>query len=428
MNTAIQNNHFPALLTFFLCAGLFLYNSYALRASDPEQVNIWDSTGPGSDTLTIKETVTHRVLTGACTIDRAIEHITVPTLTPFIPDDPNGTAVVICPGGAYQRVVYDVEGCDIARWYNQFGVTAFVLKYRLPVDKHMESMYVPLQDAQRAMRFVKKNAATWGIDTTKIGIMGASAGGHLAASLGTDFDKLVYAPLDAIDSISARPGFMVLLYPVISMDSSITHTGSRQNLLGTVYTQELLDEFSAEKHVTFNTPATFMARAADDYGVNQENCNRFDEALKNAGVSSALHIYANGGHGIGICKAVGTDFANWTRDCQNWLVSMDLIADSFYITAAFDGFHDTFGMSMHVYPNPLQSNSLLAYRVENGNHVDISVFDITGNIIHRLIDGEQKRGSHSIEIRKEMFPKEGFYIIRYCDSYNVAEQKVVVLK
>jgi acetyl esterase/lipase len=323
-------------LVIVVMAGFCLYQQEVIKAADPGQINIWDSTGPGSDTLTIQETITYRALSGTCTIDRAIEHITVPTLTPFIPENPNGTAVIICPGGAYQRVVFDVEGCDIARWYNQLGVTAFVLKYRLPVDQHIDSRVVPLQDAQRAMRYVKMNASDWGLDTAKIGIMGASAGGHLAASLGTDFDKPVYAPLETLDSISARPGFMVLLYPVISMDSSITHNGTRESLLGKVYTQELLDEFSAEKQVKSNTPATFMARAADDYGVNRENCNRFDQALKDAGVSSELHIYANGGHGVGICKTGTSDLANWLRDCQNWLVSQALIADSFYVSAIAD--------------------------------------------------------------------------------------------
>jgi acetyl esterase/lipase len=332
--TVKKNQYFVALL--FHAGSIYCFNAANVYADDPDQINIWDSTGPGSDTLTIQEKITNRSLVGTCTIDRAIEHITVPTLTPFMPENPNGTAIIICPGGAYERVVYDVEGCDIARWYNQVGITAFVLKYRLPNDKHIDSRYVPLQDAQRAMRYVKKNAATWDIDTSKIGIMGASAGGHLAASLGTDFDKQVYVPADAIDSVSARPGFMVLLYPVISMDSAITHAVSRQNLLGTVFTQELLDEFSAEKNVKQNSPVTFMARACDDNSVNKENCNRFDQALKDAGISSELHLYTNGGHGKGICKAVGTDFANWPNDCQNWLVTKELIADSFYISAIDD--------------------------------------------------------------------------------------------
>jgi acetyl esterase/lipase len=412
-------------LVIVVMAGFCLYQQEVIKAADPDQINIWDSTGPGSDTLTIQETITNRALSGTCTIDRAIEHITVPTLTPFVPENPNGTAVIICPGGAYQRVVYDVEGCDIARWYNQLGVTAFVLKYRLPVDQHIDSRVVPLQDAQRAMRYVKMNASGWGLDTAKIGIMGASAGGHLAASLGTDFDKPAYAPLETLDSISARPGFMVLLYPVISMDSSITHISTRESLLGKVYTQELLDEFSAEKQVKFNTPATFMARAADDYGVNRENCNRFDQALKDAGVSSELHIYANGGHGVGICKTGTSDLANWPRDCQNWLVSQGLIADSFYVSAIAD-FQQDLEMSIDVYPNPLQNTSMLAYKVEKGNQVELSIFDISGKKLSNLATGYHSRGCYTLELAKSFFPSGGIYIVRLIDNNSIAEQKVVV--
>jgi dienelactone hydrolase len=300
------------------------------------------------------------------------------------------------------------------------------LKYRLPNDKHIDSRYVPLQDAQRAMRFVKKNAATWGIDTSKIGIMGSSAGGHLAASLGTDFDKKVYVPVDAIDSVSARPGFMVLLYPVISMDSAITHTVSRQNLLGTVFTRELLDEFSAEKNVKQNSPATFMARANDDNSVNKENCNRFDQALKDAGISSELHLYTNGGHGKGICKAVGTDFANWPKDCQNWLVTKELIADSFDISA-MDDYQEDIEKFMRVYPNPLQYNSLLAYRVEKGNQVDISIFDVAGRKLTNLVNSYHATGYYEIELRKEYFPSDGIYVIKISDAQMVIEQKLIVL-
>ncbi len=341
----MKNIRLTRLFLQALITGLLFFQQANIRAADPDQINIWDSTGPGSDTLTIEERITYRALSGTCTIDRAIDRITVPTLTPFIPEVPNGTAVIICPGGAYQRVAYDLEGCDIARWFNQLGVTAFVLKYRLPTDQHIESRYVPLQDAQRAMRYVRKNLVSWGIEPSKIGIMGASAGGHLAASLGTDFDKAVYAPLDETDSVSARPQFMVLLYPVISMDSSVTHNGSRECLLGKNYTQDLLDEFSAEKHVTPNTPATFMARAADDYAVDRDNCKRFDQALKDAGVSSELHIYANGGHGTGICKTGRSDLSNWPRDCQNWLVSKGLIADNFHLSANDSIIFDSAGFS-----------------------------------------------------------------------------------
>ncbi|MBN2762048.1 MAG: alpha/beta hydrolase fold domain-containing protein [Bacteroidales bacterium] len=404
---------------------IILSQSATIKADDPDQISIWDSTGPGSDTLTIQEKVTYRSLSGTCTSDRAIEHITIPTITPFVPENPNGTAIILCPGGAYQRVVYDVEGCDIARWYNQLGITAFVLKYRLPVDKHFDSRYVPLQDAQRAMRYIKMNAATWGIDTSKVGIMGASAGGHLAASLGTDFNKQVYTPVAAMDSISARPGFMVLLYPVISMDSSITHIGSRENLLGKEYTQEMLDEFSAEKQVKTNTPATFMARAADDYGVNRGNCERFDQALRDAGINSQLNIYINGGHGVGICKAGTSDLANWPRDCQNWLVSQGLIADSFYISGVREVGEWNI-KPLYVYPNPVEGYAKLAYSVTKENFVDISVFDVSGRRLGNLVNRHHTSGIYEIELKKSLFPSGGIYFVKLNNNNMVFKQKVIV--
>ena len=191
-------------------------NIYGQTDTILAEIEIWPGVGPGSDTLTITEVVQERALTGTCTRDRAITGITVPTITPLIPENPLGSAFIICPGGAYQRVVYDVEGMDVGRWLNDCGITAFVLKYRLPASEHIDKKNVPLQDAQRALRYVKNNASEWDLDTSKIGIAGASAGGHVAATLATAFDKYTYAPVDTIDSLSARPYYMFLLYPVVS--------------------------------------------------------------------------------------------------------------------------------------------------------------------------------------------------------------------
>ncbi len=288
------------------------------------EIEIWPGVGPGSDKLSITETVIERSLTGTCTRDWAITKITVPTITPLIPANPTGSAFIICPGGAYQRVVYDVEGMDVGRWLNTLGITAFVLKYRLPADAHIDKRNVPLQDAQRAIRYVKMHAEEWGLDTSRIGIAGASAGGHVAALLATGFNKVTYEAKDSIDLVSAIPYYMFLLYPVVSMETSITHIGSRDMLLGTNPSQELIDEFSAEKHVTSDCPTTFFALANDDTGVSPENSKRLHKALWDSGVISRLNIYVNGGHGVGICKAVGKDFANWPNDCAGWLDSLEL--------------------------------------------------------------------------------------------------------
>lgn len=308
----------PSLLT--------VWGSFGYSQTLQNKIAIWpDSTGPGSVGLKIKQTITHRMLTGTCTIDRAVEKITIPTLTPFLPHRPNGTAIILCPGGAYQRVVIDVEGSDIATWLNTMGISAFVLTYRLPVDSHRNKESVPLQDAQRAIRYVKYHAATWGLDSSKVGILGASAGGHVVSMLATHFEKQAYDPLDTIDKIDAKPSFQILLYPVISMDPTIAHTGSKTNLLGSYPSQILIDEYSSEKHIKAKTPPTFIAVAKDDASVPFANSQSFHDSLLVHHIASELHIYENGGHGKGICKALGTDFANWTGDCKVWLQKLRLV-------------------------------------------------------------------------------------------------------
>jgi acetyl esterase/lipase len=301
--------------------GAFLIFSATLHAQLlPQAIPIWpDSVGPGSEKLQIKQTITHRTVTGTCTIDRAIEKVTIPSLVPFIPSISNGTGVLLFPGGGYQRLSVDIEGSDMALWFNKQGITAFVLTYRLPIDDHVDKAHVPLQDAQRAMRYVKHHAASWGLDSSKIGVLGASAGGHLASSLSTDFNKQVYLPMDALDKVSARPSFQILLYPVISMDSSMAHAGSRTRLIGSSPSQEKIKEFSPEKQVKRNTPPTFIALAQDDPVVQPVNSQCFHDSLLAHHIKTELHVYKNGGHGKGICKAAGTDFAHWVEACEAWL-------------------------------------------------------------------------------------------------------------
>ncbi|WP_406843844.1 prolyl oligopeptidase family serine peptidase [Flavobacterium soyae] len=243
--------------------------------------------------------------------------VTIPTLTAFFPNvtKPNQTAVIILPGGGYQHLAIDKEGTKAAQWFNSLGIPAFVLKYRLPSDLIMKNKNVgPLQDAQEAVRCVRQNAAKWNIDPNKIGILGFSAGGHLAAALSTHYDDKVY---ESVYKVSARPDFSLLIYPVISMQNDITHKGSQINLLGNNASQDLIDSFSNEKKVTAKTPPAFLIHATDDTVVLPENSIDYYLALKKNGVTAELHLYEKGGHGFGL--GVNDTSKYWTRDCEEWL-------------------------------------------------------------------------------------------------------------
>lgn len=243
--------------------------------------------------------------------------VTIPTLTAFFPNvtKPNQTAVIILPGGGYQHLAIDKEGTKAAQWFNSLGIPAFVLKYRLPSDLIMKNKNVgPLQDAQEAVRCVRQNAAKWNIDPNKIGILGFSAGGHLAAALSTHYDDKVY---ESAYKVSARPDFSLLIYPVISMQNDITHKGSQINLLGNNASQDLIDSFSNEKKVTAKTPPAFLIHATDDTVVLPENSIDYYLALKKNGVTAELHLYEKGGHGFGL--GVNDTSKYWTRDCEEWL-------------------------------------------------------------------------------------------------------------
>jgi acetyl esterase/lipase len=242
--------------------------------------------------------------------------VSVPTLSIFVPSsNANRTAVIIFPGGGYTHLAIDKEGTKVAKWFNSLGITAFVLKYRMPNDLTMKDKTIgPLQDAQEAMRYVRENALKWNIDASKIGTLGFSAGGHLAATIATHFDEKTY---DANTKISARPDFSLLIYPVISMKNEVTHKGSQTSLLGKNPSQTLIESFSNEKRVTAQTPPTFLVHATDDKAVIPENSINYYLALKKNGVSAELHLYENGGHGFGL--GVKDTSKNWTNDCVEWL-------------------------------------------------------------------------------------------------------------
>lgn len=238
-----------------------------------------------------------------------------PTLTVFVPENPNGTSVVICPGGGYAYLSIKKEGYDTAKWFNSIGITAFVLKYRLPSDEIMKDKSIgPLQDVQEAVRYIRRNAKKWNLDTDKIGILGYSAGGHLAASLSTKYDEVIYT---LTDSVSAKPDFSLLIYPVLSMKDGITHKGSKNKLLGKEASDEMKNSFSTEDLVDAQTPLTFLVHALDDQGVPAENSIQYLLALQKHQVISEIHLYQNGGHGFGLGKEGTSRF--WTKHCEDWL-------------------------------------------------------------------------------------------------------------
>lgn len=234
----------------------------------------------------------------------------------------NGTAIVVCPGGGYAHLAMDHEGKQIAEWFNSMGVTAFVLQYRHNGSGHQHP--VPMMDGQRAMRTVRARAAEWGIDPAKIGVIGFSAGGHLASTLGTHFDAGKPNTADPIKRAGSRPDFMILCYPVISMTARYTHAGSRENLLGKLPGSNLARKMSNELQVTSRTPPTFIWSTDADDVVPVENSVAFYQAMKRAGVPGELHVFQNGPHGLGLARDVpGT--AAWPDLCRNWLEVRGLI-------------------------------------------------------------------------------------------------------
>ena len=247
-----------------------------------------------------------------------------PALEVYLPAAQNATgeAMLIFPGGGYQILAYDWEGTDIAKFLNGKGIAGIVVKYRLPSDvSQKEKQNVPLIDAQRALRIVRYYSKKFNLDANKIGIIGFSAGGHLASTLGTHYDEKVYEPIDEVDTLSARPDFMALGYPVISM-GTMTNGGSKSNLLGENTSQKLVDHFSNEKQVTEHTPPTFLVHATDDGAVPVENSLLFFQALKDKGVSGTMHIYPKGGHGFSLALN-DLHLVGWTARLYEWIQSLD---------------------------------------------------------------------------------------------------------
>jgi len=250
-----------------------------------------------------------------------IRHVQKPDLAIFLPSKKNATgeAVVICPGGGYRALAYDWEGSDIARWLNSEGIAAFVLKYRLPGGaSNITPHKSPLMDAQRAMRLVRLHAEKWNIDPGKIGIMGFSAGGHLASTLSTHFDAGDPSSTDPVEQESCRPDFAILMYPVITFTEDDMHRGSREALLGKEPDPELVAYFSNELQVSPETPPTILIHSEDDQSVPVENSLAYYKALRKNQVSSEMHIYPYGGHGYSLAIGQG-HLSSWPDRVIEWL-------------------------------------------------------------------------------------------------------------
>jgi acetyl esterase/lipase len=270
----------------------------------PPTLDVWPGKPPG-ETGEIGEEKILDNKPGEGRVKR-VANVTKPTITIYRPakDKDTGTAVLICPGGGYNILAMDLEGEEVASWLNSIGVTGIVLKYRVPRRKDQPAHVAPLMDAQRAMSIVRSRAKEWGINPERIGILGFSAGGHLAAATSTNFDKRTYEAIDDVDKVSSRPDFTVLIYPAYL-------TGKDK------------DQLAPEIRVTKQTPPTFFAHAGDD-GVSSENSVLMYLALKRAGVPAELHVYGNGGHGFGL-RPAASPAVTWPARCEDWLRSRGIV-------------------------------------------------------------------------------------------------------
>ncbi|MGE8224407.1 MAG: alpha/beta hydrolase [Stenotrophomonas sp.] len=290
-------------------------------ATSPDRIALWPhGMAPGDKPLAQAQRIVERSSDPALP-DRYTDHVSAPYLVAYRPAKPNGSALLVIPGGGYQRVVLDKEGTALVpALVEQGGVTLFVLRYRLPGEGRADRE-AALADAQRALRLIRHRAKNWGLDPQRIGTMGFSAGGHLAARLGNGFDRNVYPHSDAIDAESARPDFQLLMYPVITMRGDDVHTGSRDRLLGSAPSDELLQHYSMQLQVRADTPPSFLLHAADDEVVPVGNSLLFYDSLRSAKVSSEMHLFPHGGHGFGTRGTTGLTTAAWPQLALSWMAS-----------------------------------------------------------------------------------------------------------
>jgi len=293
---------------------IILFIIASIQAHAQQFIPIWpEGKKPNFNGIVIKDSITNRVW-----------QVGTPGIYAFIvqPEETSGTAVLICPGGGYHHLAYLQSGYSLAKWYNTHGISAFVLNYRLPNQPDLVNRKIaPLQDAQRAMKLIRTHAAEWNIKTDKIGVMGISAGGHLASWLGESQEDISVIK-DALDTVNYHPNFMVLISPVISF-GKYTHLGSRNNLLGADTTQTEIEKYSNELHVNAKVPPTFIVHAYNDPAVNVRNSLMFYNALIENNVNASLHIFPQGGHGIRLYDNPGS-VELWTNLLEAWLKEMNL--------------------------------------------------------------------------------------------------------
>ncbi|MBC7901782.1 MAG: alpha/beta hydrolase [Gemmatimonadaceae bacterium] len=291
---------------------VLLATAFSLHVNAQEEFPLYQGSVPDSKINTVNE-LQERGADGRLRISKT----TAPTLTVFRPEGvkPNGMAVIICPGGGYRYTSISHEGFDVAKEMAKWGITAFVLKYRLPDDSIMVDKSIgPLQDAQRAIQIVRERAGEWKLQKDKIGIMGFSAGGHLASTAGTHFTNTV---IKNTRKTSLRPDFLILIYPVISFSDSLAHKGSRTSLIGESPSPELLNAYSNEKRITAKTPRSFLVHAKDDKTVRYQNSVLFYEKLQEFKIPSKIYLYEKGGHGFGMNNS--TSDVKWMDLLREWL-------------------------------------------------------------------------------------------------------------
>ena len=301
-----------------LFAVSFLLLLMHILAKSQTEIPLYNGPVPNSKSSVNKEYVENR------DDGRMIIHnISIPTLTIFEApkENANGTGVIICPGGGYSIVAIGHEGYDVAKQFNEMGVTAFVLKYRIPTDSTMQNKEIgPLQDAQRAIQYVRENAKKWKLKKDKIGIMGFSAGGHLASTAATHYS---ISQIPNKKHTNLRPEYLILIYPVISFTDSLMHEGSRDNLLGKRPSAEKIRLYSNELQINAKTPPTFLVHAKDDDGVKVQNSIAFYDALKKNGVPADIYLFENGGHGFGLNNP--TSEVKWMDHLKEWMKKRDLV-------------------------------------------------------------------------------------------------------
>ena len=286
-----------SLAASIVLAGLFSCPSWA--AQKPTTLDVWPGKAPGEKGDIGEEKYLPQ--TGGKLVQR-LTNVTRPTVTIYRPDKGNGAAVLICPGGGYSILAMDLEGEEVAAWLNSVGVTAIVLKYRVPARQGQPRHLAPLQDAQRAISLVRARAAEWGIDPGRLGILGFSAGGHLSAATSTNHDQRQYQPIDDVDKTSCRPDFTVLVYPAYLTAGN---------------------GLAPEIRVNEQTPPTFLVHAGDDR-ISPGNSIAYYTALKQAGVAAELHVYGSGGHGFGL-RPSEDPCSTWPQRCEQWMKSRGLL-------------------------------------------------------------------------------------------------------